>query len=437
MKSIHQVSFVIGVAALSLTTLPALAQQSTPPPAVPVNPAGAPAQGPEAIPAPTPPAVTDIVPATPPLEPKPAEPKPAEPAKPEHQFVSFKKGLRFDAGDEFEATLSLRTQFRAETLRDTKSGGEFQSKFSIPRARLQLEGHVHSPHTLYKLELALGDRGSFSFVKDLWVEQKLGSVRLRAGQWKRPFNRQELVSDFAGAFNERAITAEFVGGGRDLGLAIHNNYEKSAEGVEWVVGVFNGFSGGGDRPQIATTCTQDAMTMAVTCKNAAASTVPSDFGPTLIARAGYNSGDVKGYSEGDIEGGSLRFGVAANYKVDLANFDGSKVMSHGVGADFIIKVEGFDAIAGVYGMKIKGGDFRLGGFAQTGYFVTPKKLQVSARFAVVQEAEKAKQLEGRVGLNLLAKGHALKLVNDIGFLKTTGEANKPRLEARSMIQLTF
>ena len=40
------------------------------------------------------------------------------------------------------------------------------------------------------------------------------------------------MSDFASEFNERAITATFAGGGRDLGLAIHNDYEKSPEGLK-------------------------------------------------------------------------------------------------------------------------------------------------------------------------------------------------------------
>ena len=63
-----------------------------------------------------------------------------------------------------------------------------------------------------------------------------------------------MVSDFSSEFNERSIADELAGGGRDLGISVNNDYEKSPEGIEWVVGMFNTMNGGADRPTIPVAC---------------------------------------------------------------------------------------------------------------------------------------------------------------------------------------
>jgi hypothetical protein len=381
------------------------------------------------------------LPVEPPVEPPPEAPKKDEPPA---VSVTWDKGLLFESADErFEAKLALRSQWRLEVSRPTEDGAEFSSHFVIPRLRLQLEGFAFGKDTRYKMEAGLEERGSFSFVKDFFVEHKTGPVWIRVGQWKRPFNRQELVSDFASELNERAITAEFVGGGRDIGIAVHNDYEKSPEGIEWAVGVFNGFSGGGDRPKIATTCTQDPMTGDITCTNAPASNFPTDFSPALVIRAGYNKGKVKGYSEGDLDGGPLRFAVAANYKVDLADLSKggessvAKNLSHGVGIDAIAKVQGFDVQVGAFLMKLKSADALLGGMIQLGYMVMPKTGQICARAAAHKLAGTDNyEIEARGAFNYYLAGHAWKISTDAGMLKETGGGD-PEIQIRSMVQLTF
>jgi hypothetical protein len=367
-----------------------------------------------------------------------------EPAPEKPKLVaSYDKGVVLASEDgAFQLRLALRTQFRFESTRPTEDGSEPLSRLYIPRARLQLEGHVFGKDTRYKLELALGDRGSFSFIRDLFVEQMLPSTELwvRVGQWKRPFNRQELVADFASEFNERAITAEFAGGGRDLGVAIHNDYEKSPDGLEWAFGVFNSFSGGADRPIIGTTCVEDAP-MSIDCTTPAPSNFPTDFSPALVARAGWNTGGIKGYSEGDLEGGPMRLAVGAAYKIDLADFDADP--SHGVQLDALLKIEGFDLETSLYLMKLGAADARLGAFLQAGYFVAPERAQVAGRFAIVQAADDRSLLEARAAFNWFWQGHSWKLANDIGVLQLTGEdpttmtSDDPDLQVRSMAQLTF
>ncbi len=371
-------------------------------------------------------------------------------ASPPAVAVTYDRGLSFATADgNFALRIGFRNQLRFESLRPTEEGGQFESRFSIPRSRLQVEGHVFGPETRYKLELGLGDLGSFSFVRDLFVDQRLApAIWLRAGQWRRPFNRQELVSDFASEFNERANTATFVGGGRDLGIGLHNDHEKSPEGLEWVIGVFNGFSGGSDRPTIATTCTENTMTAAITCTNANATNVPIDFGPAVVARAGWNVGKIKGYAEGDFERGPLRLAIGASYKIDLASFSRRKEatvaanLSHGVQADLMLKVEGFGLLLGAYMMKIKSADAGFGVLVQPSYFVIPGRAQVAARFAVAPVATR-NQMEVRAAFNYFWQGHAWKWATDVGVLQLTGEdpttmtRDEPDVQIRSMLQLTL
>jgi hypothetical protein len=369
--------------------------------------------------------------------------EPASPPEKPKLVATYDKGVHLATEDgAFQLRLALRTQFRFESTRPTEDGSEPLSRLYIPRARLQLEGNVFGKDTRYKLELALGDRGSFSFVRDLFVDQALPGtpVWLRFGQWKRPFNRQELVADFSSELNERAITAEFAGGGRDLGIGLHNDYEKSPDGLEWAVGVFNSFSGGADRPIITTTCVEDAM-MTIGCATPPPSTFPADFAPALVARAGWNTGGIKGYSEGDLEGGPLRVAVGLAYKVDLADFD--EDLSHGLQADTLLKVQGFDLQLGAYLMKLGAADARLGGFAQAGYFLSPERAQVAGRFAIAQSSDERSLIEARAAFNWYWEGHRWKLANDVGVLQLTGEdpttmaTDDPDFQVRSMAQLTF
>ncbi|HEU0031107.1 MAG TPA: hypothetical protein VFQ53_10780 [Kofleriaceae bacterium] len=416
--------------------------QPAPPAAPPAEPPAPPATDPAPPPTtPPPPTTTEPTP-PPPGEPNPPPP-PTPPAAPTLSG-KYDKGFWIGTDDKaFTLRIGFKNHLRFESTRATEEGSEFQNHFLIVRSRLQLDGNAFATTNRYKLELALGDAGSFGFIRDLYVERRVrpAPVWLRLGQWKEPFNRQELVSDFAGEFNERAITAQFAKGGRSMGFAIHNDYEKSPEGLEWVVGIFNTFAGGADKPDVGTTCTADAATGKITCKTGSPTTVPLDFDPALVARVGWNSGDVKGYSEGDLEGGPLRWGVGLAYKIDFANFGNSDNISHGVEADLMVKVNRLGFEGGVYGMKIAPGDFELGAFVQPGYFVVPKKVQVAGRFAFVPVGDRT-SLEIRAAFNWLWEGHAWKWMTDVGMLQLTGEnamgvKDDPDFQIRSMWQLAL
>ncbi|HEY5952473.1 MAG TPA: porin [Kofleriaceae bacterium] len=422
----------------------------------PTEPAPAPAD--QAQPPTTPPAPVE---ATPPVEAPPPEVKPEEPKKDDKPAVTAKYdgGLKFESDDgQYEMKLSFRNQVRFESNRslddetDTRHN-QFLNNFYIVRARLQAEGYLFGKDNRYKVETGFGDSGSFSFLKDLYLEKRLpdSPIYVRMGQWKRPFNRAELVSDFASTFNERSIENELAGGGRSQGIALHNDYEKSPEGLGWIFGVFNTFSGGNDRPAISTACTSNAMTGVITCVNTRPSNFPTDFGPTLVARADWNSAKIKGYSESDLEGGPMRYSIGGSYKVDLANLNKQAKaswgdnMSHGLELDANIKAMGYSLTGGVVLMKIKDADADFGFYLQPAMMVIPKHAELALRFALItvpgtnaaMEAIHRNQTETRLAFNYYFHGHTWKFASDVGFLKLTGEDNGDGgdFQLRAMLQM--
>ncbi len=455
----------LSIASTLLVTAGLAAAQPADPAAPAPAPAPAPVEpAPPAPPTPPSPPVAPVAPVVEPAKEVPAAPLvEAPPPPPAHETsirATYDGGVKLESSDDsYALKLMFRSQFRFESVRPfdtvssftpgaTYANEQFQSKFYVPRTRLQAEGHVFGRSNRFKVEVGLDDSGSFSYVRDVFIEKRLAKkAYLRMGQWKRPFNRTQFVSDFASIFNERSIEDELAGGGRDMGIGLHNDYEKTPEGIDWFVGMFNGFSGGADRPSIASSCTTDPVTLKVTCMNGRASNIPRDFGPTLVFRADWNSHEMKGLSEGDLEGGPLRYSVGAAYKVDLANFtDGKEAswgdnLSHGLEVDTMIKAHGFSLDAGVVFMKLKTKDWEHCMFLQPGYMVVPKRVLVAGRFAAITEGEQ-KQLEVRAALDYFFHGHTWKVAGDIGFLQlseneATMTTDEPDLQMRVMAQLSI
>jgi hypothetical protein len=386
-----------------------------------------------AQPAPPPgdPATTPADPVPPANVPPPETPPPAEKKSGSPINVKYDKKTILTTEDEsFKLQINLRLQFRFDTTRSTADGAEFLSAFSIPRGRVIFDGFAFSGALGYKAEFDFAGNGRPQ-LKDIYLEQKLGSVRIRAGQYKRPFNRQEVVSDFSQIFVERAIDNTFIGGGRDIGVMVHNDYEKVGDGLEWAVALFNG---SGDRPTQTVTC-EPGETPAdpPECTVSAPTTIPGDWLPTAIARVGFASGGIKGFSEGDLEGGPLRWAAALQYRAaGLRDFD---TLVHTVGVDGVVKVSGFDLQLGAFLVKQPDVDPDFTGHLQAGYFVTPKKAQITGRFAFAPAGDET-QIEARGGFNWYWSGHEWKWTTDVGMVQVTGGGD-PTLQLRTQLQFSI
>jgi hypothetical protein len=329
--------------------------------------------------------------------------------------VSYDGGTIFRSEDgRFELKVNGRFQARYDMLRRTDPDtdeSEVTQRFLLPRTRLGMEGFAFTPSFTYKTEGSFGDDNT-PRLRDFYgnVALRGDALQLRFGQWKRPFNRQEIVSDFGTELPEKALTNAYVGGARDIGVALHNGYDRSPDGVEWVVAFMNG---GVD---------------------------VDDFAPELIARLGVNVGGIRGYSEGDLEGGPLRFAAALGYR--LANLDNGP-LTHLAGVDAVLKVSGLSLQVAGFVRKVEdAGDATFAGHVQGGAFVVPGHAQLTARFAIVPlplvaGGEQEYRMEIRGGANYYFFGHNLKVSSDLGALSDTTEGATAALAFRLQGQLVF
>jgi hypothetical protein len=352
--------------------------------------------------------------------------------------AGYEKGFFLqDEDGNFRLGIGTRVQsrFTYEGVDGINAGGADESQFSIPRARLTLKGHAFNPDLKFKFQTDYGK--GFLSLKDFFVNYKLSSaVQLRIGQWKRPFSRQQINSSSKLAMVDRSITKDQFGAGRDIGIGLDNNYEKSPV-FEWAVCLFNGAS---VKPSVSGSVSTDPDTGESSITSGTLSNVPEQVSPFVVARVGYNHGGIKGYSEGDFQGGGLRFSVGASVMADLKLVDDS---SSGTFAqlDYVVKAHGFSTTGGVYVSTLQDGEgladqslSKTGFHIQAGYLIG-KRYQPVVRYAKVMPDGGQDIQEIAAGFSMYFYKHNVKWQNDFALLQT-GDADADQV-VRSQLQFYF
>lgn len=337
-------------------------------------------------------------------------------------LVGYKKGFFIKGEDErFALKLQARVQSRYtfESVEDPATGDRAtETSFAVQRARLALSGHAFDEDLTFKFQSDFG-KGSVS-LKDFYIDYKIGSeARIRTGQWKKPFSRQQITSSGRQALVDRSITDKFFRAGRDIGVGVHNNYDKSPE-IEWAAGVFNGTGEG---------------------------TVPDKLSPVIVARVGYNQGGIKGYSEADLEGGPLRYGIGASVQSEL-DFDEDNDSGVRAELDYVVKVNGLSSNGGVYvstAQEVPGAEDT--GFANQAYEATGFHLQLgymlaehhqlAGRYALIAPDGGGNLQEITVGYSLYQFAHNFKWQTDASVLQVAGADLGGEIRVRTQLQLSF
>lgn len=148
--------------------------------------------------------------------------------------AKFGKGIRFKSADK---TLSLKFALRFQTLAQgffDLDADEDATEFDIMirRARLKFDGYVFKPGIEYKVELGLSNRdiqvkGKDSdyanIILDAYMRFKLyKNLKLRAGQFKTPGNRERVVSSGNLQLVDRSIVNGKFNLDRDAGIMFEN-----------------------------------------------------------------------------------------------------------------------------------------------------------------------------------------------------------------------
>ena len=351
--------------------------------------------------------------------------------------VGYRKGFYIEDGVN---SLGIQARVQVRYTHLEADGAPNEDAFSIVRARLTLKGKVFDENLSYKFQADFGK--GFVTLKDFYFDYCLADdiVCVRPGQFKRPFSRQQITSSGNLEFVDRSITDKAFDAGRDIGILLHDNYEKSPT-FEYALGLFNGT---GEKSGFSGSGTTDLETGDVAVTGGSFSNVPRQWHPALVARLGYNHGDVDGYSEADFDGGGLRFGVAASVEThfDADNDDDSLLKGE---VDYVVKLHGLSVTGGVYHTSEQDGsgfgdraNGDGGAHFQFGYLILDK-YQPVIRYGIVDPRHLGTddiEEEFAFGINVYLKEHLFKWQNDLTAL-AHAETDTTDWMLRSQAQLAF
>lgn len=110
---------------------------------------------------------------------------------------------------------------------------------SIRRLRFDLMGHYLTEALNYRVQMAF--EGQFASLLDAHIDYKLSDiVKLRIGQYKVPFDREELTPEGEIEFAERSVVNQYFTLGRDIGCTMTIGSQKARVNL----GAFTGWGRG-------------------------------------------------------------------------------------------------------------------------------------------------------------------------------------------------
>jgi phosphate-selective porin OprO/OprP len=341
------------------------------------------------------------------------------------------KGFTFTSQDErFQLSLGGRMQFRYTFFDYDKDNNAKNdtSQFDAKRVRLWAQGYAYSKNLTYNLEFdprAYAKDNKTGLINAYMDYKIIDEAQVRVGQYKDFFGRQEVTSDGALEFVDRSPVADAFKHGYDIGAML---YGKVAGGIaNYNVGVFGG---------AGQTNTRDSNDNA------------------FIARVAVNPLGDMAYSEGDLDVSQKPLlSIGANYLYNTLNkttpaagptYDSTasytnsstgwipasttfgnardKIEVFSYGGDLAFKWMGF-SLQGEYLLgqaEARHGNQNQraqGYYAQAGYVIIPKTLEVAFRYSYLdknRDADNNLITETIGAVSYYFDKHNLKIQGDVG-----------------------
>ena len=326
--------------------------------------------------------------------------------------------------DKYSLGIGGRLQFRY-TYKDNDAdyGYRDTNNIDVRRARLSFGGNVYGKLLHYYIEL---DGDSFDVgIRDFYVYwTPLEELNAKMGYFKVPFNQQRMTTSAKLLFQDRAIASEAFDQDRDYGVDI---YGKPLDGyLEYHAAVFNG---DGENP--AKRVNKDDN---------------KDNELMYVLNLRYNPfGKYDTIDETDIKNtekfkATIGASVAFNGKVKDEKPEDTDTLV-GV-AELSMKYRGFSWHNEYFVMTEdpeSDGDTvdSDGFFSQAGYFVIPKKLEVAARYSLLDPDNDVSDDFGReyaLGVNYYFRAHRSKIQADFGHYVTEEGEEQDKQENRVRVQ---
>jgi phosphate-selective porin OprO/OprP len=339
---------------------------------------------------------------------------------------------------EINLTSRLQVRYTHESFDDIRNPPatlptslEDKGSFRIRRMRVKLDGWIYTKDLTYELQWDLADTSGNQLLDanldyDFTGGRKL--FRVKAGQFKAPFNYQQLTSSGNLQLVDRSILDTFFVPGRQLGVQLWGQVGPEAipDFVDWRFGVFNG--------------------------NGRTTTANDNDEFEYVGRVMISPWGSVGFSEANIEGYDLRLSFAGEYN------NNDTIVQPATGARTGTDVETFGASVVLkafkslflYGQYHQGESEsptgaevdREGWLIQGGWLFTPK-WELSGRWAKLDpntDSDNNDQTEWRAGVSWYLNKHYWKLQADYGETKNEAAAattNRRLKEVRVQAQLIF
>ena len=297
------------------------------------------------------------------------------------QRIEWRDGKTRITTDNFYLEMSNRIQVRftqempddSIQLAGTAARGDGKGSFRLRRAKFKLEGWFYKPWLEYETQLNWPDVSGTPparFLEDAdidWdVTKGKKTFRVRFGQFKAPYGRQQITSSGAQQFVDRSIIDERYYPGRETGLALWGTL--GVNKLDWRVMVSNG----NGRTQTANDNDKYLYSARLMWQPNGATRMNQWASGALLTEGDLDSTDKPLYA------------IAANFANNsfFNTTTGNDIKWDQYGGDFIFKYRGFGALAEYTLRKATpetGADFEDKGFhAQASYAFKTAKLGPAA-----------------------------------------------------------
>jgi phosphate-selective porin OprO/OprP len=372
--------------------------------------------------------------------------------------VGWKKGLQFKSKDEkFSMKFRIRIQPRFQWDTAGAVGKKDELTFTIRRFKLSWEGNAFTKNLDYKVQINLAALSPIQdMVEYVYVDYRFyDPLRVEFGQYKVPYNRQQITSSGRQQFVDRSLasdefrfsavdlstttTCTFAGGGTItapglvcpaggiIGSSTTNNIEALRK-FQFDPGLMIHGDAFGKKLEYYASVTNGSGPTRLNTNNV----------PLTTARLVGNILGQYGYSESDVEQSEHpAFFIGASGGYNNQNLTNNKFLQAGAETGF--KYKGFSFQAEYFFRQNRIGQFTdatgkvqpnikgmlpghsddHGYYAQAGYFVIPHHFEIAARASQsLLAGPNNNKAEYMAALNYFIFAHDLKLQGDYSFLPT-------------------
>jgi phosphate-selective porin OprO and OprP len=385
------------------------------------------------------------------------------------------EGFTFTSPDEkFRTTIGscLQLRYTLMDLDDVNNTAAKQavdsSKFELKRIKLYFNGYAYSKDLTYKLQMNFaningGATSNGGLLEETWMNYRLlDEVQFRFGQDKVQFGRQFITSSAMQQFVDQSVVTNAFVPGYDTGLMVHGKVAG---------GLFNynvaGYGGLGQNTYRATTDNAFAARLAINplgdLKYAESDVEDSampllslggNFYRNTVNAAEQNTSTVTTNNQLNFNSkGKGWFAIGNPLSATAKQIAATESVDYNTaGFDAAFKWHGFSAQAEYFQGRADGQTSRntaksQGFYAQTGFFVIPKTLEVAARYSYIdpnRDAANDLWTETTAAVSWYINNHNLKVQTDYtavhkqkGIASTSGAHATDDNQVRLQAQLIF